>query len=210
MRFGQISGLVLVFVLAAGGAAAAGAAVKGAQLAQLGPNGAPGIINSVDFRPVDPLAEITVRPLDDGKESLEIKRRFDGALQQSGYKVSDYTADTELSFETAVIEGRFSDGGRNMGRFEGSSDRGVNFRLNLWSSTEDSVLGGRQKRDGRQANVFHMNAVLRDRSSGAILWQADAFCEMLTPDTGRIAASVIPPLVESIGQTVKGRPFDIQ
>jgi hypothetical protein len=206
MHFGRIPGLVLVLALAAGGAAAA----QGAQLAQLGPNGAPGIINSVDFRPVEPLAEVTVRPLDDSKESLEIKRRFDAALRQSGYKVSDYTADTELSFETAVIEGRFSDGGRNIGRFEGSSDRGVNFQLNLWSSTEDSVLGGRQKRDSRQANVFHMNAVLRDRASGRILWQADAFCEMLTPDTGRIAASMIPPLVESIGQTVKGRPFDIQ
>lgn len=210
MRFGRIPGLALVLALAAGGAAAAGAAMEGAQLAQLGPNGAPGIINSVDFRPVDPMAEVTVRPLDDSKESLEIKRRFDGALRQSGYKVSDTTADTELSFETAVIEGRFSDGGRNIGRFEGSSDRGVNFQLNLWSSTEDSVLGGRQKRDGRRANVFHMNVVLRDRTSGTILWQADAFCEMLIPDTGRIAASMVPPLVESIGRTVKGKPFDIQ
>jgi hypothetical protein len=180
------------------------------QVAQLAPNGAPGIVNSVNLGPVDPEAPITVRPLDDSRESLEIKRRFDGALRQAGYAVSDYVAATELSFETEVIEGRFSGDGRNFGRFEGNSDRGINLQLNLWSNAKDSVLGGRQKKVDRQANVYHMNAVLRNRETGKTLWQGDAFCEMLTPDIERIAASMIPPLVRSLGRSVEGETFNIE
>ena len=90
------------------GAFAASPPAAGEQLARLGPNGEPGIINSINFIPADPQATIAVRPMDDSKESLEIKRRIDAALREAGYAVSDYTADIELSFETEVIEGRFS------------------------------------------------------------------------------------------------------
>lgn len=193
-----------------GGPAGAAERAPGLQTAQLAPNGAPGIINSVSFAPVDRQAPIAVRPLDDNKVNLELKRRIDGALRQAGYAVSDYTATTELSFETEVIEGRFSGDGRNLGRFEGSSDRGVNFQINVWSSTKDSVLGGRQKKADRRANVFHMNAVLRNRESGRVLWQADAFCEMLTTDTGRIAASMVAPLVRNLGRSAEREAFDIE
>ncbi len=180
------------------------------QTAQLAPNGAPGIFNGVNFAPVDPQTPMAVRPLDDGAQSAEIKRRIDGALRQAGYAVSDNAAATELAFEIEVMEGRFLDDGRNLGRFEGNTERGVSFQFNLWSNTKDSVLGGPQKKAGRRANVLHMHAVLRDRESGKTLWQGDAFCEMLTSDTIRIAASMIPPLVRNLGRNVNGEAFDIE
>ena len=191
------------------GAFAVSPSAAGEQRARLGPNGEPGIVNSVDFAPADPQAVITVRPLDDSRESLEIKRRIDAALREAGYAVSDYTAAIELSSETEVIEGHFSGESGSLGRLKGG-DRGVRLDFNIWSSSKDSLLGGRQKKDDRQANVFHMNAVLRDRGSGAVLWQGDAFYEMLIADHARIANSMVLPLVRNMGRTVRGEPFQIE
>ena len=58
--------------------------------------------------------------------------------------------------------------------------------------------------------ITGMNAVLRDRESGRVLWQADAFCEMLTTDTGRIAASMVAPLVRNLGRSAEREAFDIE
>ncbi len=191
------------------GAFAASPPAAGEQLGRLGPNGEPGIFNSVNFIPADPQATIAVRPLDDSKESLEIKRRIDAALREAGYEVSDYTADIELSFETEVIEGRFSGESGTLGSLRGGGG-GVRLDFNIWSSSKDSLIGGRQKRDDRRANVFHMNAVLRDRESGAVLWQGDAFYEMLIADHARIANSMVWPLVRNLGRTVRREPFQIE
>ena len=98
-----------------------------------------------------------------------------------------------------------------LGRLEAGSDTGVDFRLNFWSSSQDSLLGGRQsKGETRAANVFHMNAVLRDRRSGKVLWQGDAYSEMIVPDEPRIARSMVRPLVTNLGRTVKGEPFELE
>ncbi len=55
-----------------------------------------------------------------------------------------------------------------------------------------------------------MNVLLRDRESGKILWQGDAYCEMLIADQARIAGSMVAPLTASLGRSVKGQPFDIE
>ena len=180
------------------------------QLAQLAPNGAPGIVNAVALVPVAPDRPIAVTPFDDDDLSLAVKTRFEDELRRLGRPVSD-SASLTLSFETRVIEGRFSRTEGNMGRFEGGSD-GLRLDLNIWSSTQDSLLGGDRtgKSESRQANLLHMNVVLRDRGTGRTLWQGDAYCEMLTTDTLRIAASMVGPLVASLGRSVRQRPFDIE
>ncbi|MFQ5773283.1 MAG: hypothetical protein ACE5GS_02085 [Kiloniellaceae bacterium] len=178
------------------------------RLAQLGPGGAPGIVNAVAFAPVAPGLAIAVKPFDDNELNLAIQQRLEDELRGVSRPISD-DAVLGLWFETEVIQGRFPGAAGDLGRFEGGSS-GVRFELNIWSSSRDSILGGRRKGEPRRANVFHINAILRDGRSGKTLWQGDAFCEMLTPDTLRIARSMIRPLVAGLGRTVKGEPFDIE
>jgi hypothetical protein len=178
-------------------------------LAQLGPNGAPGIVNSTAFGHVTPGLSVAVSPFDDTDLNLAVKTRFEEELERTSRTISEQAV-LRLSFDTQVIQGRFSGDGPTLGRFEGDSERGVHFEFNIWSSTKDSMLGGRQKRDSRKANVFHMNAELRDERTGKVLWQADAFCEMLTPDRLRIARSMVRTLVANLGRTAKSAPFDIE
>ena len=199
-----------IATLVSHGAEPASAACRAAarQLAQLAPNGAPGIVNAVALAQVAPDRPVAVTPFDDDDLSLTVKARFEDELRRLGRPVSD-SASLTLSFETRVIEGRFSRAAGNMGRFEGGSG-GLRLDLNIWSTTQDSLLGGRQKAESRQANLFHMNVVLRERDTGRTLWQGDAYCEMLTPDTLRIAVSMVGPLVASLGRSVRQRPFDIE
>ncbi len=180
------------------------------QLAQLAANGAPGIVTTVALGAIPEGQPIAVTPFADDDLSLAVKARFEAALRAAGRPVSD-SASLTLSFDTKVIVGRFTQAEANMGRFE-ANDAGVRLNLNIWSSSQDSLLGGRQKAgaSSRKVNLFHMNVVLRDRETGKTLWQGDAYSEMLTADRTRIAGSMVAPLTASLGRSVTGQPFDIE
>ncbi len=188
----------------------AGRVESAPQFAQLAANGAPGIVTTLALGEVPPERQIAVTPFADDDLSIKIKARFEAAFRLSGRGVSD-SAPMTLSFETELIRGRFSRAEGNMGRFEADSG-GMRLNLNIWSSSQDSLLGGRQTTaaETRQANLLHMNAVLRDRESGKILWQGDAYCEMLSADELRIASSMVTPLTANLGRSVTEQPFDIE
>ena len=204
-----VSGALALVAL---GAASAGAAelAPADQVAQLAPNGAPGVLNTRTFGDLPADRSIMVTPYGDDDLSLSIKTRFEEALRDAGRPVAA-SAPLTLSFESKVIEGQFSRTEANMGRFE-ASDEGVQLNLNIWSSSQDSLLGGRQKAEApsRKVNLMHMNAVLQDRESGKTLWQGDAYCELLTANQARIAGSMVAPLIASLGRTVQAQPFDIE
>lgn len=186
------------------------AAMAAPQLAQLGPNGAPGVVSAQALGEVPAGRPVAVTPYSDDDLSLSIKTRFEAALRKAGRAVDDSAALT-LSFETKVVAGRIDQTEGNLGRFE-ADEGGALLNLNIWSSSQDSLLGGRQKAaaPSRKVNLMHMNVVLRDRQTGKTLWQADAYCEMLTANRPRIAGSMVAPLVASLGRSVKGQPFDIE
>ncbi len=192
------------------GSAGAGNPESALQLAQLAANGAPGIVTTVALGPLPSGRPIAVTPFADDDLSLSVKAQFEVALRAAGRPVSD-SAPLTLSFDTKMIEGRWSRTEANMGRFEASGDD-MRLNLNIWSSSQDSLLGGRQKAGApsRKVNLFHMNVVLRDRETGKILWQGDAYCEMLIADQTRIASSMVAPLTASLGRSVMGQPFDIE
>ncbi len=205
----SLAGALMIAALGPG-SAGAGNAETTLQLAQLAANGAPGIVNTVAFGELPDRQSIMVTPFADDDLSLSVKARFEAALRAAGRPVSD-PAPLTLSFDTKVIEGRFTRAEANMGRFE-ANDEGVQINLNIWSSSQDSLLGGRQKAGApsRKVSLLHMNVVLRDRETGKTLWQGDAYCEMLTADRDRIAGSMVAPLTASLGRSVTGQPFDIE
>lgn len=180
------------------------------QLAQLAPNGAPGIVTTAAIGDLPDGLAIAVTPFADDHLSLSIKSRFEAALRAAHRPVSD-VAPLTLSFETNVIAGRFTHDQARLGRFEADED-GVKFNLNIWSSNQDSLIGGRQKTEApsRKVNLLHMNVVLRDRETGKTLWYGDAYCEMLTANRLRIAGSMVGPLTANLGRSVTAQPFDIE
>ena len=217
-------GLFLAMVLAVPGAAAAGPAAPaqpGGQLAQSQgtPGGAPGSVSSVLFHELPAGFPVEVITFDDTEVNLEIRGRFEEELQKAGQVVAP-DAPLELSFTTEVEQGDFAKREPSLGRIGAStehdsgtrgSDTGVDVEVNVWSSTQDSVLGGRQPSAGAGSGArYHMTAQLRDRESGQVLWQGEAFSEMLGGDHARLARSMVGPLVAAYGRSVKDEPFEIE
>jgi len=99
------------------------------QLAQLAPNGAPGIVTTVALGDLPDGQPIAVTPFADDDLSLSVKARFEAALRVAGRPVSDSAALT-LSFDSRMIEGRFTRAEANMGLFE-ANDEGVRLNLNI-------------------------------------------------------------------------------
>jgi len=190
-------------------AAAHPAASMPAQVAQLGPGGAPGIVKSVAFTPLAAEDAIVVRAFDDTALNMDLKARLEIALANSGRSVAP-EAPLRLDFESEVIRGELKAAGGTLGAFEGNTREGARVQLNLWSSSQDSLLGGQRTEEVRKANVLHVNASLRDTRSGRVIWQGDAFCALPGPDVEPVAASMVAPLVDSLGRTVTGEPFEIE
>ena len=188
-----------------------------AQVAQAGSN-SPGRVSTVLYKPLPEGFPVEVTTFDDSDLNLDIKARLTEALQKRGQLVAA-GAPMELSFESEVMQGQLPESSSNLARITGGSNAetgnlgsstGVNVEVNVWSNTQDSVLGGRREGAKGDQTMFHINAVLRDRTSGQVLWQGDAFSELVVQDHGRIARSMVEPLAGGFGKTITNQPFDIE
>jgi hypothetical protein len=212
----QVPGVLLValLVLGDGGRAEAGEV----QLAQ-GAGGAPGNLNSQAIGRLPAGLPIEIVVLDDSEANLEIRDALAEALAENGFLVAP-EAPLEMTFEAETLEPGVQDDRPTLGQIRAGneaevgnrgSERGVEAEVNVWSSTKDSLLGGRQDKDASTSHPrYHINVQLRDRESGKVVWQGDAICEMLTGDRERLVESMTGPLAAAVGRTVTGEPFEIR
>ncbi|NIA69508.1 hypothetical protein HBA54_12980 [Pelagibius litoralis] len=183
---------------------------------------APGMLTTRAFKKVSDSATVTVTPYDDNDLNLQLKADFESALAAQERTVTEAKTGLLLLFETKVIPAEQAPRRPSLGSVRASSGNErdltresedsveVEANVNVWSNTQDSVLGGRQEAQALGASVFHMNAVLRDQSNGEVLWQGDAYYELQTPDTERIARSMVPLLVDNLGKSAANEPFEAQ
>lgn len=178
------------------------------QAAQQATDGPQGVLASVSYADVAPGLAIDVKSVDDSDLSQALRARFEAELDRAGHPSGGSPA-LSLDFQTEVIPGKFPDRERTLGQLKGDSG-GVNLQFNLWSSSEDSLLGGRRSETRREANVLHMNVVLRDLASRKVLWQADAYGELLSADHQQVGLAMVGPIVARIGQTVREERFALE
>lgn len=167
---------------------------------------APGMLTTQALRDLPKGETITVAPYDDSELNLQLKAEIETVLKAQEREVAEAKTGLLLLFETKVIPSDEVPQGPNLGSAQ-AGNAGVEVNVNVWSSSQDSVLGGRQERGGPGTNVFHINAVLRDQASGVVLWQGDAYHALVSGDTTRIAKGMIPPLVEKLGESTSHESF---
>jgi hypothetical protein len=166
-----------------------------------------GELNAVAYHEVPGELALEVTLYDDSDLNLQVRARMEEALRAAGYTIAE-DAPFELSLETASRLGEAPDWGPSLGELS-SSGGGVDIQLNIWSNTQDSVIGGRQDRPSTVGQLhLQVRAVLSERGGGA-LWEGRAVSQSRGSDSERLANGMVMPLAESLGQTVREHTFPI-
>lgn len=170
---------------------------------------APGRLNAFLYREVPADGALKVAPLDDSRENRRIAQAFERALERAGRRLDRAAAPLTLNFSTEVAQvGRPGPQG-TLGLLEANRDD-ARVRLNLFSSSEDSLTGGPRRPDGAPASVrFTLIATLEDARGGR-LWQANASLLGSPGDEAGAYAAMARVIAEEIGKTVRQRPFRIE
>jgi hypothetical protein len=198
---------LLVVVLPAGGQAQQAPAASGAEAAA--PR-APGMLTTHAFsQPPQGLA-IFVAPYDDSELNLKLKGDFESRLaDKMGARVTPERAASFLFlFESEVVPAEQAPSRPSLGSAR-VDEGGAEVNVNVWSSSQDSVLGGRRQAAELGSSVFHINAVLRDKASGEVVWQGDAYYDLSGPETERVARALVASLVDKMGQSVVREPLQL-
>ncbi|MBI3453138.1 MAG: hypothetical protein HY057_10015 [Rhodospirillales bacterium] len=171
---------------------------------------APGQVHASAFAAMPADLPIAVRPLDNSTDNLRLKRRFQDALASRSIPTAPDKAPLALNFETEVQETARSRRPPSLGEFKGDN-RDSQVRINLWSTTQDSVTQGRRSGGDEKTGVrFILIATLDDQRTGQRLWQGQASWDGEALDEQAAYATMAPILVEQLGQTVRQRSFRLQ
>lgn len=191
-------------------------------LAQADAASAPGMLATRAFKKIPDGETVTVAPYDDNDLNLQLKADFEAELTARERTVAESKMGLLLLFESKVIPAEQAPRRPGLGSVRASSGKErdltrenednveVEANVNVWSNSQDSVLGGRQEAQPVGSSVFHINAVLRNQSNGEVLWQGDAYYVLKTTDTERVARSMVAPLMSKLGQSAANEPFEAQ
>jgi len=168
-----------------------------------------GMLQAMSYRTMPEGPAVLVTSYDDAALGLLIRDHMTETLRTAGCNVSAADARLELALSSQIRSVVYEGRDPSLGKL---SIGGFDFKVqaNIWSSMQDSILGGRKNGIGRQgANEFEIEATLRDRSAGSVVWQGRA----VVPQLGNRLEAMVPDMVEALaanlGRTVRGETFPI-
>jgi len=116
----------------------------------------------------------TVKPHEDDGLSVATANAFTEGLRGRSYQV-DPSGGYEITLRSRFEEGRYEDVQGNLGSVDVGTSGGSGFEVNVWSTSKDSLLTGRQSATGvREAPQLRIRATLRDLTSGRVQWRGEA------------------------------------
>ena len=169
-------GLSVIALLCSTTGTANGADGPAVQIVQALPPGTGRVQSFLNFYcgrvPLD--KEVSVKPYKADNLSIETANAFTEGLRGRNYRVAP-SARYEVTMRARFEEGRYEDpqaslGSANVGNIR--DDTQIN--LNVWSTTKDSLLTGRQSTGVKQAPQLRIRATLRDKESGRVQWRGEA------------------------------------
>ena len=159
--------------------------------------------------------QVKVEAMDNTDQNLRLKDLLVQRLQKNGATVAD-TSPQVLSLEVAVARqatrnkpGDMIDVRVGGEQPEAGTSDYARVRMNIWSSTRDSLLTGRQPSVEEEGfDVLRLRASLNSRADGRCLWQGEIIENLDGEDAYGAAAKVIARLADAVGQAVNRKPID--
>ncbi len=173
----------------------------GPSLAQAGPEGRFAAAALAEYR-TD--ATLRIELLDDKDLNLRLLADLEKELAAVGREVTG-TGDYELSFETREITDLA--GEATLGSLNVDTLRGVDLRLNLWSTTEDSLLV-RRRRARSPDPLLRLDITVRDTTDGGrVVWFGRSEVQTRSSDQYRFFRQMLQAMVDNIGDNVEEEPI---
>jgi hypothetical protein len=178
--------------------------------AQSGDPAAPGRTHASSYAPVPEGLTVSVRPWDNTADNLRVKAGLADALSKRGLRLAETNTQLILNFETEVESLTPPDYGPTLGQVQGHNwDKRI--RMNVWSTTQDSLTTGRRGGDSGPGTVrYILRTTLDDQRTGQRLWQGEASYLSSTLDEVATFVAMTPVVVESLGQSVRPKGFRIE
>ncbi len=168
---------------------------------------AEGRTSSVALAPIASGGTFAVEMLDDTELNVRLVTDIERSLAERAHPTAA-EGRYVLTFETAEIADPLDAGGE-LGSLDADTLRGVDVRINLWSTTRDSLLQGRQ-RATRAVPLIRLDMVVRDRAARQIVWQANGVGEIRSVDRYRILQRLVTGMLQNLGETVDGAIVQIR
>ena len=175
--------------------------------AQTGAIAGRGELNAVSYREVPRPLSLSVALFDDSSLDLRIRDEMIAALERAKQNLaSEPRYELELSNESQA-GGKISRG-PSLGRVSSSEDDS-RIEMNIWSSTQDSILGGRlSDRERITTGSFTILASLRERGGG-VVWEGRAVVGVERNRADPYLAAMVEALAQNLGRTVRHGSFPV-
>ncbi len=140
-----------------------------------------------------------VEPYNDDNLNTGIVEAFGKEMKKLGHKIG--RSDRFVIMMDSKIElGRIDGPQRTLGHAK-TGELGVEVMVNVWSSSNDSLLSGRRGRETRESTILIVTATLRDRDGGRPLWRGEARGVLGNSDPLRLGKKLMPGLAQVFGCT---------
>ncbi len=197
--------------------------------------GEPGVVRAQSYVPVPAGQTIEIRPQDDSFDNLDIAKVIASTLTQRGEKPVAGGGRLLLTFSTAVVAADEGGPGLTLGETSASdyTDRLVtapqgggaqidspephvpqgigrqildsDVRINLWSSSRDSLLQGRVPGSTRASTPRHiLSAILADAETGQQYWRGESVLDGASVSDLATFKSMVPALLHYLARDARG------
>ena len=167
----------------------------------------PGQIVAFACGSVPPRGGIDVQVFDDAPVELALRDAIARELGRMGYTVAA-DAPLRLTFEGGMERELDARREARLGELQKSNNE-LTMRLNMWSSSGDSVIGGVRRADpsGTDPSVYRLAVFVHDKANGRCLWQGAAAHPVEGQNEEVTARRLVPVALRRLGQTVQPTPF---
>lgn len=163
-------------------------------------------MGAVALEPVTKDVAFKVELADNAEIDLRLEGELRDLLAARGW-TSNKGAAWTLTLTTTEVTGDAP--GSSLGEVRVDNDI-VRMRMNLWSSTRDSVLGGRTGAEpATLERLLRLELELRD-ATDKVAWSGRAETTARGTDPYRIYRQMLPRLVDRLGQTAEAEAFPIR
>lgn len=163
-------------------------------------------LGAVTLEPVSKDVALKVEIADNAEIDLRLEGELRELLASRGWTSNKGPAWT-LTLTTTEVTGDVP--GSSLGEVRVDNDI-VRMRMNLWSSTRDSVLGGRTGAEpATLERLLRLELELRD-ATDKVAWSGRAETTARGTDPYRIYRQMLPRLVDRLGQNADAEAFPIR